>query len=157
MKSKLIIFLAFFNGFLMLHSISCTPEPEPIRFGEDLCAYCKMMISDKRFGAELVTHKGKLQKFDSAECLAAWHLGGQTPQEDIHSLWVVDFSRPEQLIDATQAVYLQSKDLHSPMSLNISAFSDRATADKVQRLYIGELIDWNTVRNIVNENWLQEK
>jgi copper chaperone NosL len=133
---------------------ACTPEPEPIRFGSDLCVYCKMMISDTRYGGELVTAKGKIYKYDSAECLAAWTLTEKLKPGAIHSLWVVDFNHPEKLIDANQAIYLQSKDLRSPMGLNLSAFSERNTAQKVEQLYIGSLLDWDDVQSLVKNQWL---
>jgi copper chaperone NosL len=50
-------------------SNSCEVRPDAINYNEDQCEYCKMKISDTRFGAELVTRKGKIYKYDSAECL----------------------------------------------------------------------------------------
>jgi copper chaperone NosL len=116
-----------------------------------------MMISDTRYGGELVTQKGKIYKYDSVECLAAWCLTEETKSNEIHSLWVVDFDHPEKLINANQSIYLRSKDLHSPMGLNLSAFSDRTTAEKVERLYIGSLHNWDDIKNVVKDNWLGEK
>jgi copper chaperone NosL len=136
---------------------ACTPKPEPIRFGSDLCVYCKMMISDTRYGGELVTAKGKIYKYDSVECLAAWCLTEKIKPGAIHSLWVVDFNHPEKLINASQAIYLQSKDLRSPMGLNLSAFSERNMAQKVEQLYIGVLIDWDDVQILVKNQWLSDR
>ena len=155
LKYILTIVSTSYIGLFLVNFIGCTPEPEPIRFGSDLCVYCKMMISDTRFGGELVTTKSKIYKYDSVECLSAWCLTEITKPEDIHSLWVVDFDHPEKLINARQSIYLRSKDLRSPMGLNLSAFSDRTTAEKVERLYIGALIDWDDVQNVVKDNWLK--
>ena len=48
-------------GFLGLMSFtSCSAGPEPIRYGQDNCHHCKMTLTDKRFGAEIVTQKGKV-------------------------------------------------------------------------------------------------
>lgn len=153
MNRKLLISFAFTISWLSFLT-GCAPEPEPIRFGSDLCVYCKMMISDTRYGGELVTKKGKVYKYDSVECLAASYLKKEINREDVHSLWTVDFSQPETLIDAQQAVYLQSKDLHSPMGLNLSAFIDRRTAKDVERLYIGSLLDWDGIQEVVKQKWL---
>ncbi|MGB5288980.1 MAG: hypothetical protein WBN42_10875, partial [Ignavibacteriaceae bacterium] len=46
---------------------SCGSKPEPINYGKDECEFCRMQISDNRYGAELVTDKGKVYKFDSIE------------------------------------------------------------------------------------------
>jgi len=51
---------------------ACSHEPDPIRYGKDACAHCKMTIMDKRFSAELITAKGKVFKFDAAECMAGF-------------------------------------------------------------------------------------
>lgn len=143
-------------GIIIVVLNACTPKPEPIRFGYDLCMYCKMMISDRRYGGELVTRKGKIYKFDSAECLSGWCLTETTKPDDIYSLWVVEFDHPEILINAYQAVYLQSKDLRSPMGLNFTAFSDSSMAKKVEQLYIGSLLDWVEVQKEVKNQWLSD-
>ncbi|MCC6725443.1 MAG: hypothetical protein IT258_13125, partial [Saprospiraceae bacterium] len=44
---------------------ACTPTAEPISFGEDMCAHCKMTIVDEQFAAEAVSQKGKVYKFDA--------------------------------------------------------------------------------------------
>ena len=38
---------------------SCNAGPVPIKPGKDNCQFCKMTISDIRFGAEIITAKGK--------------------------------------------------------------------------------------------------
>jgi copper chaperone NosL len=143
-------------GIMIVILNACTPKSEPIRFGNDLCNYCKMMISDTRYGGELVTRKGKIYKFDSVECLSGWCLTEKTKPDDIYSLWVVDFDHPENLINANQAIYLQSKDLRSPMGLNLTAFSDSSMANKVEQLYIGSLLDWDDVQQEVKNQWLSD-
>ena len=143
-------------SLLSLLMITCTPEPEPIIFGSDMCVYCKMMIADTRYGGELVTQKGKTYKYDSVECLAASYLEQHIPLDDVHSLWVIDFNRPEFLINAENALYLKSKDLHSPMGLNLSAFSEESTVEKVAQLFMGVRLNWQQVQNEVNKKWLQK-
>ena len=51
---------------------ACSKGPQPINYGEDECEFCKMMVMDKRYGAELVTDKGKIYFFDSIECLVGY-------------------------------------------------------------------------------------
>ena len=61
--------------FLSLSLISCSVEPKPVPYGEANCTHCNMTISDNRYGAELVTDKGKVFYFDAVECLAAYVAG----------------------------------------------------------------------------------
>ena len=59
-------------SLLMLGSmflLYCSPTVEPITFGDDQCTFCKMSIVDKRYGAEVLTTKGKVFKYDALECM----------------------------------------------------------------------------------------
>ena len=40
--------------------ISCGVSPQPIIYGTDECEHCRMMISDNKYGAEIVNSKGKV-------------------------------------------------------------------------------------------------
>ena len=44
-------------------------RPPAVRFGEEACASCRMIISDERFAAALVTATGEILKFDDIGCL----------------------------------------------------------------------------------------
>lgn len=121
----------------------CTPGPEPIRYGHERCAHCLMTISDQRFGAELVSTTGKIYKFDSIECLAAFHHAGKGAPE-VHSVWVTDYQNPPQLIDAAKSAFIYSPDLHSPMGANLAAVS-QANAETALAELNGQIRTWNDV------------
>ena len=129
--------------FLMVSAwalASCGKKgPEPIALGKDNCANCGMIISDAKFGAELITGKGKLYTFDSVECLAGY-LNKKGKGTEVGSLWVVDFNRPPALIDATKASYLVSDGLKSPMGLNLCAFGEREAATGMGVRYPGTVL-----------------
>ncbi len=140
---------------LLLLLAGCSPEPQPIAFGQDNCAHCLMTISDERYGAELVTKKGKVHKFDAVECLASYLVEGQVNPEDIHSVWVTDFKNPPLLIPASQAFYLQSENLRSPMGMNLTAFGNEADQDAVLDAYPGRILNWNQVLDSVRSEHVQ--
>src|SRR5690606_41654244 len=48
---------------------ACSVGPEPLRYGEDACHSCRMTLMDKKFGAEVVSVKGKVFKFDDMNCM----------------------------------------------------------------------------------------
>ena len=48
---------------------SCSSGPEPLYYKKDSCAFCKMQLIDTKFGAELITEKGKIYKFDDIGCM----------------------------------------------------------------------------------------
>lgn len=133
-------------GALMLFMLSsCSAQPEPIKMGIDACDYCKMTISDPRFGGELVTTKGRLYKFDDVHCLNNYLADNKSLQAEIKSTWFINFSGQGSLIDAEKAVLLKSQDLKSPMGGNIAAFVDRNQLDAARANYPGEVISWKNL------------
>ncbi|WP_457639374.1 nitrous oxide reductase accessory protein NosL [Persephonella sp.] len=142
---------------LLLASVSCekTAGPVPINYGQDECEYCRMKITDPRYGSELVLKTGKVYKFDSIECLAAYYIENKD-KEKIHSLWVPDFLTKE-FIPARSAVYLHSPDLPSPMGLNLTAFKNQQELEKVKEKYGGEVMNWEQVLQLVKKQWLENK
>jgi len=136
--------------------VSCSKEPVPIRFNEDECAYCQMIISDQRFGTELITNKGKIYKYDSIECLAAYLIEEKKGTNDLQSIWTIDFKFPEKFVNATDAWYLHSELLKSPMGLNLTSFTDKNSAENVKNVFPGDLIRWEQVKSIVKSNWIDK-
>jgi len=149
-----LFIIIFLSSFLI---ISCTITPEPIRYGEEECAYCKMVISDNRFGAELITVKNKAYKFDSIECLAAFNLKQTVSDENTHSLWITDFDTPGKIIDINSAYFFHSEKIRSPMGLNLSAFSTEENAENAKMLFSGEIISWDSVLILVKQKWLTNR
>lgn len=131
---------------LVLLFSSCTPRPQPIDFGSDQCHYCKMTIADHRYGAELVTNKGKVFKYDAVECMvSAIYIDKMLDTSEIHSYWVVDFTQPESLTDATQCLYLQSRDLPSPMGMFLTAVANPKKLGELSALHQGEVLTWDKI------------
>lgn len=100
-----------------------------IKWDRDTCARCSMVISDRRFAAEL---RGGPQnaafKFDDPGCLAFW-LRDKAQElswlaDPVTRMWVVDYtSKPESPIwlDARKAHYEGGK--HSPMGYGYAAYA----------------------------------
>lgn len=99
---------------------ACSIEEQPINYNEDQCFACKMMISDQKFGAELVTTKGKVFKYDAIECMVRDVIKNSTT--DYALLLVTDFHHPGQLINAENATFIISKERPSPMGAFLSAY-----------------------------------
>src|SRR5690606_3788639 len=91
-------FFAFiFIAFLF---VSCEVKEQPIAYGQANCAHCQMTVSDKRYGAELVSKTGKAYFFDSAECLIAYLDANPPMEKSAEMLRVTNFTKPETLLDA---------------------------------------------------------
>lgn len=127
--------------------VACgTPTPRPIALNEDACAYCRMTISDPRFGGEIVTRTGRVETFDSIECLASWV--SATDASSIASIYVMDFDRPGRLVNATAAGFLRNFPVRGPMGHALAAFADPAAAERARaRLGRGISITWRDILN----------
>lgn len=132
----------FSVAFLTLLLGSCSKEPKPIEFGVDNCDHCMMNISDTRYGAELVTQKGKIYKFDDMYCMKAFLQDGNIAENQIHSLWLVDFEATEQLIPAKESFLLHNPILKSPMGSDMAAFTDKETLEQYHSEYSGTTLLW---------------
>lgn len=98
----------------------CEVSPSEINYGTDSCHFCKMTIVDQSYAAQVVTNKGRAYKYDAIECMVQ-----SLPQwnpEDLKFILVTDLTHPKKLIDATDAHYLISESLPSPMGANLSGF-----------------------------------
>ena len=56
-----------------------------------------------------------------------------------------NFTNPEELIDATQATFLISKNVPSPMGAFLSAFKNKEDAIKLQAEKDGEIYSWESL------------
>lgn len=136
---------------IMLNIVACQSGPEPIAYGEDNCANCMMTISDPKYGAELVSDRGKIFKFDSIECLADYST--KVDVKTIKSMWVTDFSEKGSFLNANDAKYLKSENLRSPMGLYLSAHKNREKLNSVKTEFGGDELGWNELVNYVKSKW----
>ncbi len=130
------------TGILICVLLSCTVEPEALQYGSDGCHHCKMTLMDKKFGAELVTRKGKIYKFDDVNCMLTFYNSSEVSPEDFSHKLVVDFSQPAKLIDAANAFYLKSNEIKSPMASQVAAFGKKESLDDAKKQLNGIYLVW---------------
>jgi len=138
MNKYLIVFIGF--SFLW----GCSISPKPIDYGSDGCHFCSMTIVDRQHAAQIVTEKGKPFKFDASECMMN-HLK-EVDDSTIALFLVNDYNNPGELIDATQATYLVSKNIPSPMGEFLTAFANRDAAEMAHAENQGELLTWGELQ-----------
>jgi copper chaperone NosL len=131
-----ILFLIAFSFW------SCSVEPTPLVYGKDGCHACKMTLMDKKFGAEVVTTKGKIYKFDDMNCMINFLNSGSVAEQDIAYRLVIDFANPEKFIDAKDAHYVKSDKIRSPMASEVAAFSTKEDLEASNREWRGILLSW---------------
>ncbi len=103
----------------------CKTGPDPIKIGSDACSFCKMTIADAKHGAELITKKGKVYKFDDLYCLLAFLKTGEIKNSDTRQIYLVDFAGNHTLVKSHESFLLQSVDIHGPMNGKIISFQNK--------------------------------
>lgn len=121
---------------------SCSPEPRPIEYGRDNCSLCEMTIMDRRYGAEMVTRKGKVYTFDSIECLVDYLQDHLTEGEEAGFVLVTSYDEPNQLTDATGAWYIHTRHLPSPMGMYLTAFDSEMKVREARKEHGGLVFSW---------------
>ena len=87
-----------------------------------------MTVTDRRFGSQYVTPKGKALNFDSIECLSRY-VAGLGESERGGTAWVPDFRAPGTLVRATDARFLTGSNVSSPMGNGTIALGTDAAPD----------------------------
>lgn len=131
-----------FVYFFVLLLYACKPSgPEPINFGKDQCHYCKMTIANPNYGAELITDKGRILKYDATECMVN-HIQEESPA--YQNLFTIAYDDPKQLYHVDSLFFIISPDFRSPMGANLAAFSKKI---EIQSKYEGQLLNWEQLVN----------
>lgn len=134
---------ALMTFMLLFFLSSCSSGPEPIKTGVDHCYYCKMTISDVRFGAELISSKGKIYKFDDTRCISDFLKTAGLSADKIKNIYLTEYTGQHQLINVDQAILLKSDELRSPMGGNTAAFSHKDSLQFMQKQFSGIAITWD--------------
>ncbi len=133
----------------LLFFVGCEPTPEPIAFGHDECAYCRMIVSERAFGSRILTMKGRTYAFDSIECLAAFEYRGDVAKESIHSRLFQDMDDPSRVLTLPEAHFRHDPSVRSPMGLSISAHANIQST--------GRMLEWDEVIEFVVQEWRLNK
>ena len=126
---------------------STDTRPPEIRYGEDSCSECNMIISDPRFAAAYVyeVSPGRYAKlpFDDIGDMLV-HIG-KNPDHKIVNWYVHDY-QTEEWLDATSAYFVVGETIVTPMGHGLAAFADEAAAHTATEESGGELLTWDALQ-----------
>lgn len=130
---------------LLMLVAGCDPEPRPLEYGTDSCHTCKMTLADNRFGAELVTNKGKVYTFDDINCMLSFYNSAEFDPSTLAYSLVVDYENPGRFLEAGHTFFLKSEAIKSPMASKVAAFETYERALQFKREKGGILLGWAEV------------
>lgn len=110
---------------------------------EDMCSYCRMAISEKRYAAELIDSEGQAFKFDDIGCMANFIESKKNKAKTI-AYFVMDFDE-RQWIKAEDAYYVRSSELSTPMNGGIIAFTTESKAQDAAGKFHGQLVPFKEI------------
>ena len=90
---------------LACHRQTDLSQPPDIRYGEDVCSRCHMIINEERYAAARVFNNGQTFLFDDIGELLEFHDIPQLPQQ----VWVHDYETSH-WITAESAYFVKSPD-----------------------------------------------
>ena len=115
--------------------------PEPIHYGVDMCSFCKMTITEKKFGAEIITAKGKIYKFDSYECMNDFLKIASNSDMQAEKKFLTDYFSGK-LIAASSCFLVKSDSIKSPMGGDMAACETQSDAEKLAKETSGTIIQF---------------
>ena len=150
-NNKHLIVSGLLLVLILLFITSCGGHPDPIDYGKDECEFCRMQITDNKYGAEIVTGKGKTYKFDSMECMLGFALLKNLVGDRDNRLLISNFNNPGELLDARHSFYIKNDNFRSPMGLNVTAFGSKDAMNKFLSKNDGESLTWLDVIELAKQ------
>ena len=123
-------------------------RPPEVRYGEDVCDRCGMIISEPRFAAAYVTRDGVVRRFDDIGEMVLYHA---EHGETVAAFWVHDYET-EEWLPAPEASFVGSAALSTPMGHGVVALRTRERAQALAERVDGEVLDFQGLWR-----WLQER
>lgn len=125
---------------LLLIAASCGNQPpRPVEIeATDICAQCKMAISEKRYAAEMIDLEGNVFKFDNVDCMVRF--AASHGLKDKAAAWFVMDSDGREWLDARQAFLVKSATIPGPMGSGVLATKDSTAAGHLARRFSGQVV-----------------
>ena len=120
-----------------------TQGPPPVRYGQDECIHCGMIITDERHAAALravVDGQTRDLLFDDIGDMIDYERDNPSVKSVVR--YVHDF-QTRQWIDVAQAKFVRDEKVHTPMGSGILAFADETKA----RAHGAQILAWTALQS----------
>lgn len=129
---------------LMFALFSCAGDKAvPIKLNSDNCDFCKMGIADGKCGAEIITRKGRVYKFDDISCMV--HYCKENHDTEIKAHYIHDYNQKNTLILAETAYFISGTSVKTPMHGQVIGFSNPTEAKEFEARFNAKPIKWEQV------------
>ena len=144
----------FISGFTLilfiigLNAIGCQSKdngPPRLRYGEETCDRCRMIISEKRYSAAYRTESGALRKFDDLGCAA---LHREERGETAAQFWGYEYGETGWL-DTKQVFLVHSPELLTPMGYGIVVLPTAEKATALAEKVNGQIVQFDELYPIL--------
>jgi copper chaperone NosL len=130
MKTIIALIIAIFLVIALVSGCSRKPNdgPPEVRYGQDECALCGMIVSDERHAAAMravVDGETRDLLFDDVGDMIEYEQAN--PSAKPIRRYVHDFET-RQRVDASHAKFVHDAKVHTPMGSGILAFADESRA-----------------------------
>lgn len=114
-----------------------------VRYGEDMCANCRMIINDPQCACVVETADGEFRKYDDFNCM---FLDVEREKLTPKRYLVPNYAKPDEWLDGTQAYYVRADDLQTPMGSRVLALPSQEQAEAEAKRLNGKVLRFEEVR-----------
>jgi len=132
-----------FTWLMLLLLMSCQQavQPPTIRYGEDACANCRMLINEAPYACAIETETGEVRKYDDFNCMFL-----DSERVKPMRYWVHHHDKPDQWLDGEKAFYVRADALQTPMGSRTLAVATREEADRKAKQLKGKVFPFEAIR-----------
>jgi nitrous oxide reductase accessory protein NosL len=132
-----------FTWLMLLLLMSCQQavQPPTIRYGEDACANCRMLINEAPYACAIETEAGEVRKYDDFNCMFL-----DSERVKPMRYWVHHHDKPDQWLDGEKAFYVRADALQTPMGSRTLAVATREEADRKAKQLKGKVFPFEAIR-----------
>ncbi len=145
---KFIPIVLFILLIVRCGSKSDMDQPPTVRYGEDSCDECHMLINEARFAAAYVARDGQNRRFDDLGCMLKYQA---KHQEKVHTFWVTDY-QTEKWLSVNNAILVKSDQIKTPMGHGIVAVESQKSAETILHKKEGSLLSFEQLLNGLKQN-----
>jgi copper chaperone NosL len=128
-------------ALMLLMSCQQAAQPPTIRYGEDACANCRMLINEAPYACAVETAEGEIRKYDDFNCMFL-----DSERAKPVRYWVPHHDKPDQWLDGEKAFYVRADNLQTPMGSRTLTVATREEAERKAQSLDGKVFTFEAIR-----------